>query len=151
MDRQRYMEALTHGVYLLGVKEGDKTNFMTAAWAAQISSNPKKIIVAVGKTHYTAEMIRRTGKFSVNVLGKDQKELAEKCGFTSGRKTDKAAGTEYELTDGMPVVKDTAAYLLCRAVREIEEGDHVLFIGEVTGGERFEKEPLIYDAAEYFG
>ena len=151
MNKDRYMEALTHGVYLLGVKDGEKINFMTAAWAAQVSSNPKKLIVAVGRTHYTAEMIRRTGAFSVNVLPEGQEELAKKCGFASGKNTDKSEGMDYSLINGLPVVKDTAAYLLCHLVRGVEEGDHVLFIGEVTAGERSEKKPLIYDASVYFG
>lgn len=146
----RYMDVLTQGVYLIGVKDSGKINFMTAAWITQISGNPKKILIAVGKNHYTAEMIRRAGIFSVNALAEGQEELARKCGYTSGRKTDKSEGVDYEMEDGVPVVYDTAGYLWCTLTGEIDEGDHVLFIGTVKSGAKMAKKPLVYCEKEYF-
>ena len=43
------MDALTQGVYLVGVSADGICNFMTAAWVTQISS--KAILVAIGKSH----------------------------------------------------------------------------------------------------
>ena len=150
MEEKGIMEALTHGVYLIGAKDGEKINFMTAAWAAQLSANPKKITVAIGKTHYTAEMISKTGRFSLNVLKAGQEELAKRCGYTSGRSTDKSRGIEYVIEEDIPIVKNTAAYLQCRLIRSIDTGDHMLVIAEVTGGENYGEEPLIYDEKVYF-
>lgn len=150
MKENNYMDRVTQGVYILGVKEEEKVNFMTAAWLTRISSKPNTILVAVGNTHYTAEMIRRIGSFSVNVLGEGQESLARRCGFVSGRTMDKSKGMNYELVDGMPVICDTSAYLLCRVTGQIEEGDHTLFIGVVENGEKYEKAPLIYDEKTYF-
>ena len=151
MGKNRYMDAVTQGVYILGVKDAAKVNFMTAAWITQVSASPNKVLVAVGQTHFTAEMIRNAGKFTVNVLGEGQEELAKKCGRSSGRNTDKSIGVDYELTDGVPVVKDTAATLYCTLDKEITDGDHVLFISTVKEGKKYDKQPLIDDEAEYFG
>lgn len=150
MNENRFMDAVTQGVYVLGVKEESKVNFMTAAWLTQVSGNPKKVLVAVGKTHYTAEMISRTGRFAVSVLGEGQEDLARQCGRASGRKADKSQGVEYQLTDELPVIKDSAAYLLCIVTRQIEDGDHVLFVGMVKDGRKYEKKPLVYDEKTYF-
>ncbi|MEJ8735398.1 MULTISPECIES: flavin reductase family protein [Mediterraneibacter] len=148
-DMENYMDALTQGVYLIGVKDAEKVNFMTAAWITQVSGNPKKILLAVGKKHHTAEMIRKAGKFSVNVLGAGQEELAKKCGYTSGKNTDKSKDMDYCIEDDVPVVNGTAGHLWCTLTREIDEGDHVLFIGNVKSGEKKEAIPLIYHEKEY--
>lgn len=150
MNENRYMDAVTLGIYLLGVKDDEKVNFMTAAWLTQISSSPKTILVAVGKNHYTAEMIRNAKQFSVNVLAKGQEELAKKCGSVSGRNTDKSAGMDYELEQGVPVVKDTAAVLKCTLEKEIKMGDHVLFAARVEDGCNYGKTPLTYNEKQYF-
>ena len=150
MKENRFMDAISQGVYVIGVIDQEKVNFMTAAWITQISGNPNKVLLAIGKTHYTAEMIHNAGKFSINVLRKNQKSLAKQCGFVSGRNKDKSENVDYEVRNGVPIIKDTAAYLECRATREIEEGDHILFIANVIDGEQFEEEHLIYKAKEYF-
>ncbi len=77
---------------------------MTAAWVAQAASRPKMITVAVGKNHYTAGMIDKTGRFSVNVLKSGQEELAKQCGYKSGRNVDKSENIDYEMKDGLPAV-----------------------------------------------
>lgn len=146
----RYMDTLTQGVYLLGVKDAEKVNFMTAAWITQISGNPKKVLIAVGKTHYTAEMIKNAGKFSVNALAEGQEELAKQCGYTSGKNTDKSKDVDYIMEDGVPVVNDTAGYLWCTLDKVIDEGDHLLFVGIVKTGEKKEAAPLVYHEKEYF-
>lgn len=150
MNENRFMDAVTQGVYVLGVKDEAKVNFMTAAWLTQVSANPKKVLVAVSKNHYTAEMIRHTGKFTVNVLGKGQEELARKFGSSSGKNTDKSQGADYELKDEQPVLRDTAAYMICTVTRQIEDGDHVLFIGQIKEGRKFDKIPMIYNEKTFF-
>lgn len=151
MKKNRYMDAITQGVYILGVKDAGKINFMTAAWITQVSANPNKLLVAVGKSHFTAEMIRNVREFSVNVLGVGQEALAKKCGSVSGRNTDKSLEVDYEFADGIPVMKDVAARLFCTLDKEIQDEDHILFIAIVKDGQSYEKQSLIYDENEYFG
>jgi len=76
---------LVHGVYIIGVKHEEKINGMTAAWVSKVSSNPPMVSVAIGKKHYTAKLIPKAKSFSVNFLFPNQKELAKKCGFISGK------------------------------------------------------------------
>ena len=84
------------------------------------------------------------------MLAKGQEELAKKCGSASGRSADKSAGMDYELEQEVPVVKDTAAVLMCTLEKEIEMGDHVLFAAKVEGGCNYGKTPLIYNEKQYF-
>lgn len=67
-----YMNAITQGVYVIGAKNGEKKNLMTAAWLTQISSRPNQILVAVSAGHYTAEMLQNNAHFTISVLAKGQ-------------------------------------------------------------------------------
>lgn len=151
MSDNRYMNAITQGVYVIGSKLGDKKNLMTAAWLTQISSRPNQILVVVASSHYTAEILQKEPLFSISVLAKGQEEEAVACGRISGRKTDKTK-QEFcgEDADGLPYIKDAAAYLCCEVKAVFQAGDHHLFAAEVLSGETCGREPMRYDADKFF-
>lgn len=143
---------MKYGDYIIAVKTPKQTNGMTAAWVTQVSSNPLLVLVAIGKTHYTSEMIREAGCFSINMLRPDQVELAKKCGFGSGKGKDRLAGqTLLHKKTGAPVIADCAAYLDCRLFETLDVGDHVLFIGEVVDMGDTEAELMVHDEEVFSG
>jgi len=145
------LELLTHGVYIIGVKYGSKINGMTAAWVNQVSTQPPMISVAVGKSHYTSELISKANSFSVNILSPEQKELARKCGFISGRDQDKLREEEFSYqATGAPILSNCTAYLDCKLSHQIEVGDHILFIGTVIKASKKNKPVLIYRFNDFF-
>ena len=147
---QTPMDALTQGVYLVGVNAEGIHNFMTAAWVTQISS--KAILVAIGKSHYTAELIERAQHFSISVLKADQCDLAKQCGTVSGRKADKVSGLAVvSSVDGDPVLQDAAAQFACHVLRMDTVLDHVLICGEVVDAKLLGGVPLQYHSWEFFG
>jgi len=148
---EEVLDLLTHGVYIIGVKYGTKINGMTAAWVTQVSVQPPMISVAVGKSHYTSELISKAKSFSVNILSTEQMELARKCGFSSGRDQDKLQEEEisYPAT-GSPILSNCAAYLDCKLSHQIEVGDHILFIGTVIKANSKNQPVLIYRSGDFF-
>jgi len=145
------LDLITHGVYIIGVKHGSKINGMTAAWVNQVSSQPPMISVAIGKTHYTSELISKAKSFSVNVLSTKQMELARKCGFVSGR--DQAKLQEAKITyqtTGAPILSNCAAYLDCKLSHKFEVGDHILFIGTVIKADSKNQPVLIFRSSDFF-
>jgi flavin reductase (DIM6/NTAB) family NADH-FMN oxidoreductase RutF len=145
------IKLLVHGVYIIGVKHKSKINGMTAAWVNQVSSKPPMISVAIGKRHYTADLISKAKSFTVNILSPEQMELAKKCGFISGRDQDKLKEEEimYQST-GAPILSNCAAYLECKLFHQIEAGDHILFIGTVIKADNKDKSILIYKSKDFF-
>jgi len=145
------LDLLTHGVYIIGVKYKSKINGMTAAWANQVSSQPSMISVAIGKSHYTSELIPKAKSFSVNILSPNQMELARKCGFTSGRDQDKLqeGDVTYQAT-GAPILSNCAGYLDCELSHQIEVGDHILFIGTVIKANIINQSVLIFRSSDFF-
>ena len=50
---------------------------------------------------------------------------------------------------GLPLPTASLAYFVCRNVRQIEAGDHVILIGEVERYETFPGEPLVFHSGFY--
>jgi len=148
---EEVLDLLTHGVYIIGVKHKSKINGMTAAWVNQVSSQPPMISVAVGKSHYTSELIPKAKLFSVNILSPDQIEVARKCGFVSGRNQNKLREEEltYQAT-GAPILSNCTGYFDCELSHQIEVGDHILFIGIVIKADNKNKPVLIYRSSDFF-
>lgn len=148
------MDCLTHGVYVIGTHADETENLMTAAWVSQASGRPKTVTVAIGKNHYTAELIQKAGSFTVSMLTEEQKDIARICGFQTGRKAKKTEQVGVEYTkQRIPFVAGCRAYLECRLTGAQMVSDHILFIGEVTGGAALsgsKKESLQYHQAEFF-
>lgn len=154
VNTAKAMACLTHGTYIIGVHTQEKDNLMTAAWIAQAAGRPPMISVAVGKKHYTVELIQKARNFSVSVLTKRQKEIAKICGSQSGRTSDKLAQVPVKYTeDQLPVVMGSAAYLECVLRAEYDAGDHILLVGEVVGGKQFSEnrdELMGYHKEDFF-
>ena len=145
------MQTITQGVYLIGVDDGEMKNLMTAAWVTQISSSPA-ILVAVGSTHYTAQMIRKAKHFSLSVLTPEQMEAADRCGKVSGRKENKLEGLP-PLTfseKGDPLLCGAAAHMDCQVFDIVETPDHILFCADVIRAEKFSDDVLIYREKDFF-
>lgn len=145
------LRLITLGTYVIGTKYGDRENLMTAAWLTQVSSNPASLAIAIGKTHYTAELIDCAGCFSVSILTEIQHDIAIRCGFTSGRNTNKMMNeiTNYS-KNSMPVIQDAAAYLDCQVVNKIDANDHVLYIAKVIDAELKSRNTLTYNFDIFF-
>ncbi len=144
----------TTGIYVLGVATDGVRNGMIASWVTQVSFDPPMVMAAVKKTRYTHDLIHDGGKFTVNVLRKDQKEIVPKF---KGEKivTENAINgvPVVAAANGAPALKDSLGYVECTLVQIIDSGDHTIFIGEVTG-EKFVApgEPLIsYDLDHIYG
>ena len=143
---------IVNGLYIISSHLGGKVNAMTAAWVTRVSFSPPLVMVAVGKTRFTHHMIEGSGVFAINVLARDNLDLARHFGLKSGRDTDKFEGIDYETRiTGSPVLKECLAWLDCRLHAAYEAGDHTLFVGEVLDGGLFrEGEPVVYKKEEVF-
>ena len=71
------LRKIPHGVYIVGVKQGSQLNAFTATWLTQVSFTPPLVALGIKKDSSSFEMIKHDRVFSVNLLGKDQKPIAE--------------------------------------------------------------------------
>jgi flavin reductase (DIM6/NTAB) family NADH-FMN oxidoreductase RutF len=101
----------------------------------QISSGDNPLVsIAVNKKNFTNEVLHNQDRYALSIVGeKDNMDLVKNFGFQSMRDHDKFASSpnKVEMIQGVPVVKDTLAYLVLEKVDTIENDTHTLFIGRV--------------------
>ena len=128
------LRKIPHGVYIVGVKQGAQLNAFTATWLTQVSFTPPLIALGIKKDSHSLEMIKQDRVFSVNLLGKGQKAIAEhfvKPATVVGEKLKDMRHRPGKT--GAPILEEAIAYVECE-VREIAnaQGDHAIVIGEVV-------------------
>ena len=69
----------------------EQSNIITIAWAGTVCSQPPMLSISVRKERHSHHIIRETGEFVVNLVGRDQLKACDYCGVKSGRDTDKFA------------------------------------------------------------
>lgn len=126
---------LSYGLYILSVRDGEKLNGCVVNTVTQVADAPYRVIVAVNKANYTAELINKSRQFSVSVLTENTVfETIKHFGFQSGSHNDKFAlfPHEIDLASGLPyLIKDCCAYLLCRVLEVKDLGTHYLYTAEI--------------------
>ncbi len=130
------MFRLSYGLFVLTAREGSRDNGCIINTAAQLTSSPNRIQIAVNKTNYTHDMIQRTGVFNVSVLSQSAEfGIFKQFGFCSGRDTDKFAGVPYtdRTANGLRYLPEcTNAVISGKVVASYDWGSHTLFVAEVT-------------------
>jgi flavin reductase (DIM6/NTAB) family NADH-FMN oxidoreductase RutF len=139
-DSEGFSEALKkqqYGLFVVGSKSSDgESNGMTANWASQVSFDPQIFAVAVQAGAHTRKNIDETGVFSISILGEGTKDLSLK--FTAQSKSgegrlENEPVSYYET--GSPVLDAAVGWFECRVIEKAEPGDHVVFFGQVIGGD----------------
>jgi flavin reductase (DIM6/NTAB) family NADH-FMN oxidoreductase RutF len=146
-------KVLVNGVYVVTTRLGDKVNGMTAAWVSQVSLNPLLVMVSIAPSRYSHTLIKESGIFAINVLSREQVDLAKRFGYKSGRKIDKFAGLDYlTASSGAPILPQAYAFLDLKLVQTFTAGDHSLFVGEVLEAKILhpQSQPLIFKKSDFF-
>lgn len=144
MDKKA-MHNLTYGLFVLTTELNGKQNGCIINTAAQVTSEPNRISIAVNKANYTHDMIKESGKFTVSIISENATfDLFRHFGFVTGKEVDKFAEfKDYkEGENKIPyITKGTNAYISAE-VEKVEELDtHTLFIGRVTDMEVLSEDP----------
>ena len=127
----------SYGLFVLTAQADGKDNGCIINTAAQLTSTPGRINIAVNKANYTHDMILHTGVFNVSVLAEDASfDTFKRFGFASGKDTDKFAGFAEHVgrsKNGLTYVTlGTNAFLSAKVIDSYDYGTHTLFIAEVT-------------------
>ena len=127
----------SYGLFVLTAQADGKDNGCIINTAAQLTSTPGRINIAVNKANYTHDMILHTGVFNVSVLAEDASfDTFKRFGFSSGKDTDKFAGFAEHIgrsKNGLTYVTlGTNAFLSAKVIDSYDYGTHTLFVAEVT-------------------
>ena len=137
-DIASVLKHLTHGVYVIGVAEGEVTNAFTAAWVMQVSFSPVLLAISINPEHYSYQLLKQGRVCSINVLSQQQMPIAAHFG-QSGVANKMALGTWSSDLTGAPVLQESLAYFDCKVSYEVAAGDHQLVICEVMAAKQLKK------------
>lgn len=125
---------------MLGCADPDKAirpNLITVAWAGIVCSKPPMLSVSIRKERFSHDIIRDTGEFTVNLVGRQLCRAMDYCGVKSGREVDKFArmGLTAIAAPGLekaPAVAEAPAFLSCKLHSITELGSHDLYVGRIV-------------------
>lgn len=141
---------LVYGCYLLIVQDAGQTYAMVRSWATQVSA--RYAILRIGSQSETGDVLREGAEFSLNVLLREQFDLARVAGTKHSRAIDKLAGIPVENRSGIVWLARARKRMRCRVQRFLD-----LAPGGATRGvlveilppvEEQDGEPLLLD--EFF-
>ncbi len=102
---------------------------LTANSFNSLSLSPPLVLWSLSQAAGSMPALSTGSHYAINVLAADQKALAERF---AGRRDDRWAGVAYtEGASGAPLITGAAASFECFNRSRYEEGDHVIFVGEV--------------------
>ncbi len=124
--------SLSYGVYVVSTLDGDRPTGCTANSAMQVTAEPATIAVSINHDNFTNQCIEKTGKFVINILGEHtDPKIIGNFGFRSGKDIDKFDTCDSTTCHGLPVLKDSVAYIVCKVINKMESATHTVFLGEV--------------------
>lgn len=141
--RRRVLWALPTGLYLVGSRDGDEVNLMTANLVVQVCIEPKLVAVALERDSKTAGLVSRGGGFTISLLHRSDRDVVRRfvkpvgedkiVRNADGVVTTMAGHEVNEVGAGrLPVLGAAAGYLVCTVTRFEDLGSHALCVGEVT-------------------
>ena len=116
---------------------------MTANAVVSLSLDPLLVLVCFDRTARTLPLVQDAGRFAVNVLGEGHEALARH--FASKlAEAEKLASVAHRDEEGVPVLEEALAWVVCDLERLEPGGDHEIAIGRVTALGLGDGDPLLW-------
>jgi flavin reductase (DIM6/NTAB) family NADH-FMN oxidoreductase RutF len=122
---------------------------ITANSFNSVSLSPPLVLWSLGRHAGSMPAFEQGSHYAINILAADQHALALRF---AAKSIDRFAGVPFRLgRSGAPMLDGAAAVFECFNRSRYEEGDHVIFVGEVERCERrIGATPLIFHGGRYF-
>ncbi len=118
------------------MREGEKPNIITVAWAGTINSDPAMVSISVRKQRYSYDIIKETKEFVINLVTEDLTYATDYCGVRSGRDVDKFKEMKLTAMDSRfvkaPSIAESPVNIECKVTQIIPLGSHDVFLAEVV-------------------
>ncbi|KWT63430.1 hypothetical protein ADL21_02995 [Streptomyces albus subsp. albus] len=131
------------GVTVVAARHRSRPVGLTCQSFTSLSLDPPYISLCIGRGSRTWPLIRAEEQFCVNIMADHQEGVCEQFARSGG---DKFSGVDWvESPNGSPLLDGVLGWLDCSLVRELDGGDHVIAIGQVTAlGHASALSPLLY-------
>ncbi|MFT6591129.1 MAG: flavin reductase (DIM6/NTAB) family NADH-FMN oxidoreductase RutF [Rhodoferax sp.] len=122
---------------------------LTANSFNSVSLSPPLVLWSLGRAAASMATFSAGSHYAINILSADQKELAQR--FAS-KGVDRFANVAFiDGAGGAPLLAGAAASFECFNRSRYDEGDHVIFVGEVERcTHRAGASPLLYHGGKFY-
>jgi flavin reductase (DIM6/NTAB) family NADH-FMN oxidoreductase RutF len=127
------LRMIPYGLYVLTAEgKGGQVAAATVNWVTQVAFQPPLVVVGVKADSSAHSIIKESGSFALNILGKNQKSQAFTFFKPLQREGNTIGGEAFRKgTLGAPILENAPAFVECKLVETVEKGDHSIFVGEV--------------------
>jgi flavin reductase (DIM6/NTAB) family NADH-FMN oxidoreductase RutF len=112
-----------------------ENNVLAVGYCCNCSYDPPMVMVGIVPSRYSYKMIKESGCFVVNLVGKEYEETFKYLGSHSKRDEDKLAKLNIKISEGIkvaaPILDDCPVNIECRVIDSILTGSHEMFIGKI--------------------
>lgn len=128
------------------VKDGRRVGITVNSFSS-VSLDPPLVLWSLSRQAPSLADFANASHFAINVLAANQHHLSRRF---STPLPDKFEGVECSgESAGCPLLKGATAHFVCRNIRQLDGGDHVIFLGEVEEYKWSEGEPLVFHSGRY--
>ncbi len=147
-DLRRALGQFATGVTVVSTRAKDGRRIgVTVNSFSSVSLDPPLVLWSLSRQAASLADFAQASHFAINILAANQHHLSRQF---STPLPDKFESVEcLEESAGCPLLKGTTAHFLCRNVRQVDGGDHVIFLGEVEEYKWSEGEPLVFHSGRY--
>lgn len=122
---------------------------LTANSFNSVSLAPPLVLWSLSRRAGTMPAFRAGSHYAINILGAGQRALAERFAGPAGQRFEGVAW--HEGSAGAPILDGAVAVFECFNRSRYDEGDHVIFVGEVERCSHVEgAAPLLFHGGRYY-
>ncbi len=144
------MSGLASSVHVVTARRGGERVGRTVTSVLSLSATPPAVLISIDIVSRLADLIAKTGGFSMALLAADQAEIADTFAGKTAVEDRFAAGNWGQWPSGQPLLAGAVTTLDCEIIGAMETGTHVLFAGAIVEAETdATKSPLVWHRHGY--
>jgi flavin reductase (DIM6/NTAB) family NADH-FMN oxidoreductase RutF len=122
---------------------------LTANSFNSVSLSPPLVLWSLSRAAGSMSAFQAGSHYAINILGADQQDLARQF---AAQGIDRFAGVQFDVgSTGAPLLHGAVATFECFNRSRYDEGDHVIFVGEVERcAHQAGASPLLYHGGKFY-
>ena len=134
-------------VFVVSVDANNSPNGMVAGWNMKCSNEPPLYAVSLSKQGNTHKLIQQSKEFVIAVPNESLIKELEYFGATSGRGVNKFQESKIQTAKASsiksPLIAKATINFECELFKEIDAGDHIIFIGKILASHLDENKDVL--------
>lgn len=146
------MAAVASTVSVVTARRGDELIGRTATSVISLSATPPALLISIDIVSRMADLIAKTGGFSIAMLADDQALVADAFAGRLDPADRFGVGDWTRWPSGNPMLLGAVTAFDCEVIGAMETGTHVLFAGAIIEAETTtSRTPLLWQRHGYHG